>query len=81
MNIHWIKYPVILEVAFESCIFLVCWFFFTFLVLNLVISECLDQIPPLKEIKEAFSVKLRIENLFLPKLKIKQNPGISICSK
>ena len=47
----------------------------SFLILNLFISEYLDQIPPWKENKDAFSVMLQTENLFLFKIKIKQNPG------
>ena len=47
----------------------------SFLILNLLISEYLDQIPPWKEMKEALSVTLHTENLFLLKIKIKQNPS------
>ena len=47
----------------------------SFLILNLFISEYLDQIPPWKENKDAFSVTLQTENLFLFKIKIKQNSG------
>ena len=45
------------------------------LILSLFISEYLDQIPPYREMKEGLSVKLQNENMFLLKIKIKQNPG------
>ena len=46
----------------------------SFLILNLFISQYLDQIPQWTEMKEEFSVKLQVENLLLLKIKIKQNP-------
>ena len=48
------------------------------LILNLSISEFLDQIPTRKDMKEAFPVNLQIKNLFLLKIKIKQKPGCQI---
>ena len=57
---------IIHEVAFETCIFLLCfcysWKDKPLLVFDLFISEYLDQIPPWEEMKEAFSVKLQTEN-------------------
>ena len=49
-------------------------FWKVFSYFKLIISEYLDQIPPWKEIKDAFSVKLQTESLF-SKDKIKQNSG------
>ena len=49
--------------------------------LNLFTSEYLDQIPPWQKVKEAsrgiFWQGSRQKNLFLLKIKIKQNPGCS----
>ena len=47
--------------------YFVVWFYYLWkerplLVLNLFIFEYLDQIPPRKEMKEAFPVKLQAEN-------------------
>ena len=44
------------------------------LILNLFISECLDQIPPWNEMKEVFSVKLQNKKLLLEIIS-KQNLG------
>ena len=41
------------------------WKVKSLLILSLFISEYLDHIPPWKEIKEAFSVTVQTENLFL----------------
>ena len=43
------------------------WKVKSLLILSLFISEYLDHIPPWKEIKEAFSVTVQTENLFLLK--------------
>ena len=52
------------EVTFQTCIYLVCFFYFwkvkSLLVLNLFISEYLD-IFPWKRWSKAFSVKLQIK--------------------
>ena len=45
-------------------------FWKVFSYFKLIISEYLDQIPPWKEIKDAFSVKLQTESLFFLKIKL-----------
>ena len=59
---------VILEVVFETWIFLVCFYYFWkyrfLLILNVYICEYLHQILPWKEINEAFPGKIQTKKLF-----------------
>ena len=61
----YLKLPV--KPAFFS-VFLLFWIDKSLLVLNLFISEYLDKIPPWKEMKEVFSVKIQTENCCFGKL-------------
>ena len=67
MNIHWSKQPHYTWSCLWNMHSVVCFCYFwkdkPLLALKLFISEYLDQIPPWKEMKEAFSVKLQSENL------------------
>ena len=56
----YLKLPLNLNFICDSFYF---WKNNYFLILNKFISEYLDQIPPWKEMKEVFSIKLQTENL------------------
>ena len=72
-----------LGVVFETCIFLLFFFFFfwkgkSLLILNLFILEYLDQIPPWKEMKEAFQSRSRLKIYLCLRLKLNKTQTIQI---
>ena len=75
MKILWSKLPRYTWSCFWNMNFLVRFYYFWkyrfLLILKVFICECLHQILPWKEIKEAFPRRLQNKKLFLPK----QNPG------
>ena len=64
-----------LKPAFFLVYFCYFWKVKNLLILNVFISEYLDQSPRWKEIRGAFSVTFQTKNVFSLKIKIKQNPG------
>ena len=75
MKILWSKLPRYTWSCFWNMNFLVRFYYFWkyrfLLILKVFICECLHQILPWKEIKEAFPRRLQNKKRFLPK----QNPG------
>ena len=83
MNIQWIKQPVYAwRCIWNLHLFIVFLFFFwkgkSLLILNLFILEYLDQIPPWKEMKEAFQSRSRLKIYLCLRLKLNKTQTTQI---